>query len=219
MHDTDQPRTHEPGPGTVPLPDRPRRAGGQPPTLLPKVSLELEVIDPDTGEVRTRRQAAANLATENWQKLMTALLGFISTSTYNTTDLTDVDGTTRTMRVYEADGQGRTFTQTTNDLGAELVIGDGGGSSVSPSRGDTALDNRLDKNEADNHEGSGKSIVSASFHNTSGGAWTVREVGILHKLHSGGDDWQRFLMWHDAVQDTNVPDGDLVNVTYTLEWP
>jgi len=218
MHDPDKtpetPETREvvdPGPGT-----HPTQPGT---TLVPKVSLELEVIDPDTGEVHTRRQAAANLATENWQKLITALLGFVETNTYNSTDLTDVDGTTRTVRIYEADGSEKTFTNTTNDLGAELVIGDGGGSSVNPARADTALDNRLDKSEADNYEGDGKSIVSASFHNDTGTDWTVREVGILLKLHSGNNDWQRFLAWHDAVQDTNVPDGDLVNVTYTLEWP
>jgi hypothetical protein len=220
MHETDE--DHEtrepvdPGPGTYELPDERQ---GQPPTLMPKVTVELEVFDPDTGETHEQTEFAANLATENWRELLTSLLAFIRAGANERASLADLNGNSHNVRVYSGSNN-EVFSQSSTSLGCEIAVGDGGGAAVNPARGDTSLVNRLAKAQVgDPQGGSGKSITSATLQNNSGGSWTVREVGIIHKWSTANAGSKRFLTWHDAVQDTNVPDGDALTVTYTLEWP
>jgi len=219
MHDNDeQARTHEPGPGTYQLPDE--RQGQGPPTLMPKVEVKIEVHDQD-GELVEQQRCAANLATDNWLAFAEALLTHTASGTQQAATLTDDGGTARTVQVY--DDTGSFFGDSTDaPVGPYLAYGDGGGSSVSPDRADTDLDNRLARGVADapTTPTAGERRIEHTFTNSTGATQTVREVGLFYVWEdAGGGGPHTFLCWHDAVGGTDVADGQDVTIRYTFTWP
>jgi hypothetical protein len=217
MHDTDQPPTHEPGPGTYELPDERQ---GQPPTLMPKVEVEIEVRDPD-GALVERTRCAANLATDNWLAFAEALLTQTASTVQQTASLTDDTGTAQTVQLYDDAG---TFfgDDTGGDVGPYLAYGDGGGAAVDPNRGDMDLDNRLARAAADapTKPQADQIRIEKTFTNSTGATQTVREVGLFYQWEdAAGGGPHQFLCWHDAVGATDVADGQDVTVRYTITWP
>jgi len=218
----------DPGPGTFPLGDEDR-------TLLPKVELELEVREggPE-GPVRERKTFAANLATENLVDVMRTLYEGQEWSQYTTNgvSLTDRDGNGRGVNIFgqqyvagDDDSSDWIFCSSQySDHLHEIAVGDGGGSTVTPQRDGNDLTNRLGSAQIDEPASLGDDAfaISATIVNTSGAAWTVREVGFYHEWAYGNEydhGTAHFLTLWDAVSSVNVPDGDAVSVQYTMRWP
>jgi hypothetical protein len=213
-HHHDRPPKHEPGPGTHELSPGDR-------TLLPKVHLEIEVRDENENLVE-RQQAAANLATDNWIEASRAMLAFNTGGSLEQASLTDDGGNSRSPTWYGDSGDGGDWFGNTRseNAGPKLAIGDGGGSSVSPQRANIDLDNRLDRKQAGApSKGTDSVSVSATFTNSTGSQFTVRETGIFYAWNVGNGVTHDFLCWHDSVSATDVPDGNTVTVTYTFTWP
>jgi len=186
---------------------------------MPKVELELEVhpaADPD--DVRERRELAANLATDNWRDLLTGLLRAEDTS--HKVQLTDTNGSTNDYTTYDSNDLFNDEAGVVGYLGSRIAVGDGGGSAVTPGRGDTSLDNRLGKDKVgEPSKTSDGTVVSTTLTNTSGGTWTIRETGILMRLQAQDGNGHSVLMFHDSVAALDVSDDEAVTVTYTLTWP
>jgi hypothetical protein len=210
MHDHphDRPPTHEPGPGTHELSPGDR-------TLLPKVHIELEVRDED-GDLVDRKQAAANLATDNWIEFMGEML--TNAETAREANMTNKNGNSGSATTWE-DGNYNLWFEYGPGRGVRLAIGDGGGASVNPQRGNHDLDNELGLSAPiAPDKGTNTLVWSTAFTNDSGGTWTIRETGWF--IEGGYEDNPGpYLMFHDAVADTNVADGQSVTLTYTFEWP
>lgn len=208
----------DPGPGSFPLPTE--RRGPQPPTLMPKVEVELEVHDQD-GELVEQTRCAANLATDNWLAFVQALLTASASGTQTTASLTDDGNNARNVQVY--DDTATWFGDSTGaDVGPQLAAGDGGGASINPARGDTTLDNELHRGAADapTTPSADQVRVETTFTNSSGATQTIREVGLFYLWEdASGNGPHAFLCWHDGVGATDVADGQDVTVRYTFTWP
>jgi len=185
-------------------------------TLAPKIEVKLEVRD-ENGNLRQRTRDAVNLATENWIALMEGLHTVVADANRKTVTLTDVNGSDDTY--VTASTNAAEFYKTNNSVGPRLAIGDGGGSSVTPARGNHQLDSQLDSKPAgEPSSGSDSVTISSTFTNTTGSSFTVRETGMFLRMYNGSTT-TAVLMYHDAVSATSVADGDSVTVTYTFTWP
>jgi hypothetical protein len=190
-------------------------------TLLPKIEVGLEVRD-ENGRLVEKKTEAANLATENWIDVMEGLHTFTPKSQQARVVLTDDGGVDLDYTIV---GDASIFVDTgkgtPNSVGPRIAIGDGGGSSVTPARGNHQLDNQLDRKDGDTpSSGSDSVTISATFTNNTGSSFTVRETAMFMELFSTDDDaYHEVLMYHDAVSATSVADSNSVTVTYTFTWP
>lgn len=186
---------------------------------MPKIEVELQVRDED-GDLVEEQREAVNLATDQWVTLMEALHTRAATNGLTSINLAIDDGSTNDFYV-AVNSETSFFSCDDNDVGPRIAIGDGGGSSVTPTRSNYQLDNQLARKDAGTpSKGSDSVTISATFTNNTGSSYTVRETGMFQKMFSGGanraDD---VLMYHDAVSATSVADGNSVTVTYSFTWP
>lgn len=181
-----------------------------------------EAIRPRDGRGRFLRTKSCtdwnDLATDNFRNFLAALFG--NTAVTVNFSLTDESNTARTLALYHTSGTPFNNTGLSNPAGCKIVLGDGSGSAVTPARSNYTLVNQLYEAYASAvSSGVGYITFSASFANSSGASQTIREVGVKMAWAPTSGSRFDFLILHDSVAATVVPNGSTVTCTYTVALP
>lgn len=163
-----------------------------------------------------REDVYLNLWTNNWRKMMAHI--WADGGKRQDVSVTDTSGIDHTFSAWDVNTAD--FNVSTTGHGVRPVIGDGGGASVVPSRGDTSMVNRVKGSDPVTPDEGGSIITWAtSFINDTGASWTIREVGFVFLCQVMDGTAQEFLIMHVATADTPVADGESITVSYELTIP
>jgi hypothetical protein len=177
--------------------------------------------DPHAPEpARSSGWSERELGNENWGKILDGLFEPSRQNADNERTLTDSGGNNRTVAIKIGEN-GNTldphFWNDNPDEKLKLAYGNGG---ASPSRTDTTVSGEqvtsaVDSSTLDIHNT--KLDVSMQYEHDQG-SMDITNVGLYIVGNYGGASLADFLLDHASVTATSVTDGDIVAITYAMDY-